>query len=180
MNAKDCILQRRSVRRFLPKPVARETVQRIVELARFAPSWKNSQIVRYTVIDDKDLKDRIGSDCVRGLAFNTKTIHRAAALAVISYETGHSGRSDDGSLQSADAEKWEMFDAGIAAQTFCLAARDYEVGTCILGVVDEAAIHDLLDLPENQKVACLVAMGYPEEWKSAPQRRSCEDLLRFR
>ena len=53
MTAKDCILQRRSVRRFLPQPIERGTIQEIVDLARFAPSWKNTQIVRYTVIDDK-------------------------------------------------------------------------------------------------------------------------------
>ena len=180
MTAKECILQRRSVRRFLTKTIDRDTIRGIVELARFAPSWKNSQIVRYTVIDDKELKDQLGQNCVRDFSFNTKTITRAAALAVISYESGHSGRNDDGTLQSIDAEKWEMFDAGIAAQTFCLAARTYEVGTCIIGVMDEAKIHDLLGLPENQKVACVIAMGYPEDWKEAPARLSCADILSFR
>ncbi len=180
MNAKDCLLQRRSVRRFLPQPIDRQTIRDIVELARFAPSWKNSQIVHYTVIDDKELKDRIGQDYVRGFTFNTKTILRSAALAVISYESGRSGRNDDGTKQSEDADKWEMFDAGVATQTFCLAARTFEVGTCIMGVVDEEGIHQLLHLPETQKVACIIAMGYPEEWKSAPPRHSCDELLSFR
>ena len=180
MNAKDCILQRRSVRRFLDKPVERDTVREIVELCRFAPSWKNSQIVHYTLVDDKAVKDHIAEHCVRGYAFNTKNLQRAQAVMVLSYDTGRSGRNNDGTLQSEDAEKWEMFDCGIAAQTFCLAARIHEVGTCIIGVIDEDAIHDLLGLSDDRKVACLIAMGYPEEWKSAPARKSCDELLSFR
>lgn len=179
MNAKDCILQRRSVRRFLDQPVERETVREIVDLARFAPSWKNTQIVHYNFVDDAALKNHIAANCVRGYAFNTKNLERAAAVMVLSFETGHSGRNNDGTLQSEDAEKWEMFDCGVAAQTFCLAARIHEVGTCIIGVIDEDAIHDLLHLPENQKVGCLIAMGYPEEWKNAPKRRETDDILSF-
>ena len=179
MNAKDCLLQRRSCRRFSDKPIERNTLRQIVELARFAPSWKNTQIVRYTLIDTPAIKNDIAENCVRGYAFNTKTIQRAAALAVISYETGHSGRDTNGDLQSADAEKWEMFDAGVATQTFCLAAREYEVGTCIIGVIDEEAIAQKLQLPANRKVACLVAMGYPEVWKDGPARMGCEELLHF-
>ena len=179
MEAKECILQRRSCRRFTDRPVDRDVVREIVELARFAPSWKNKQIVRYTVVDDKAVKDDIARNCVRDFPFNTKTISRCAALAVVSYVTGRSGRDDQGALQSPDAEKWEMFDAGIAAQTFCLAAREYEVGTCIIGVIDEEGIARRLGLPEEEKVACLIAMGYPEEWKSAPPRLTAEELLRF-
>lgn len=39
-----------------------------------------------------------------------------------------------------------MFDAGIAAQTFCLAARDLGIGTCILGIFDADAAGRLLEL----------------------------------
>ncbi len=179
MDAKNCLVQRRSCRRFLDKSIDRDVMRQIVELARFAPSWKNTQITRYTIVDNAVLKNEIAEHCVRDYAFNTKTIQRAAALAVISYETGRSGRDANGELQSPDAEKWEMFDAGIAVQTFCLAAREFEVGTCIIGVIDEEAIARKLPLPETQKVACLVAMGYPEEWKNAPARQECDDLLRF-
>ena len=180
MEAKDCISLRRSCRRYEEKPIDRAVIRQIVELARFAPSWKNTQIVRYTVIDDAALKNDIARTCVRGLSFNTKTITRAAALAVISYETGRSGRDYDGSLMSPDGEKWEMFDAGVAVQTFCLAAREYGVGSCIIGVMDEEKIAQKIDLPDTQKVACLVAMGYPEQWKDGPPRLTCDELLIFR
>ncbi len=178
MKATECILQRRSCRKFLDKLVTEETIRDIVELCRFAPSWKNQQIARYTVITDQDLKAQIAEHCT-DLAFNAKTMARAAALAVISFRTGISGIDGDKEVAHTGME-WGMFDAGIAAQTFCLAAREYEVGTCILGVCDMEKIYELLHLPEGECVSCVVAMGYPEEWKSAPPRLSVDELLTIR
>lgn len=180
MEAKDCLMQRRSCRKYLPKAVERETICEIMEQVRYAPSWKNTQITRYTVIEDTALKTDIAENGILGYAFNTKTIQRAPLLVVVSYETGLSGRSVDGNFDTPEKDAWEMLDVGISVQTFCLAAREYELGTCIIGVMDSAYIHKALSLPENQKVACLIALGYPEEWKSAPARKSVEDLLTIR
>ena len=47
MTAKDCILSRRSIRKFTDQPVDHELLESIVATASYAPSWKNTQIVRY-------------------------------------------------------------------------------------------------------------------------------------
>ena len=156
----------------------REDIRRVVDLARFSPSWKNTQPVRYIVIDDPALKERMARECIPGQGFNTKTINRAAALAVIAYVPGLSGQGD-APLTESQAAGWEMFDAGIAAQTFCLAARDLGIGTCILGIFDVGAAGRLLEL-EGLRPACLIAMGYPEQWKNGPGRKETEELLSFR
>lgn len=180
MEVKDCIMQRRSCRKYLPKAVERETIYEIMEQVRFAPSWKNTQIARYTVIEDSALKADIAANGILGYEFNCKTINRAPVLVAVSYELGLSGRSADGSFDTPEKDAWEMLDVGISVQTFCLAARQYDLGTCIIGVMDSAYIHKALGLPENQKMACLIALGYPEEWKSAPPRKSVEELLTIR
>ena len=77
-------------------------------------------------------------------------------------------------------EGFEMFDAGIAAQTFCLAAWERGVGTVITGYFDEEKITRLLNLPENQKVGCVIGLGYPDEEPAAPKRKSVEDLLTYK
>ena len=99
-------------------------------------------------------------------------------LAVIAYVPGLSGQGD-APLTESQAAGWEMFDAGIAAQTFCLAARDLGIGTCILGIFDAGAAGRLLEL-EGLRPACLIAMGYPEQWKNGPGRKETEELLSFR
>lgn len=174
MTTAECIRQRVSCRRFQETPIPREDIRRVVDLARFSPSWKNTQPVRYVVVDDPVLKERIARECIPGQGFNTKTINRAAALAVVTYIPGLSGQGD-APLTEVQAAGWEMFDAGIAAQTFCLAARELDIGTCILGIFDADAAGRLLEL-EGQRAACLIAMGYPEQWKNGPgarRRRSC-------
>lgn len=45
MTAKDCILGRRSIRRFKPDPVSHELLEQIVETASYAPSWKYQSCV---------------------------------------------------------------------------------------------------------------------------------------
>ena len=59
MTTAECIRQRVSCRRFQETPIPREDIRRVVDLARFSPSWKNTQPVRYVVVDDPVLKERI-------------------------------------------------------------------------------------------------------------------------
>ena len=86
----------------------------------------------------------------------------------------------DFSIFDAKEAGFEMFDAGIAAQTFCLAAWERGVGTVITGYFDEEKITRLLNLPENQKVGCVIGLGYPDEEPAAPKRKSVEDLLTYK
>lgn len=59
MNTIDCIKSRRSVRKFTEEKVPHEVLEQLVELARWAPSWKNTQIARYVAVEDEALKNRI-------------------------------------------------------------------------------------------------------------------------
>lgn len=47
MDTQSCILTRRSIRKFTDEPVSHETLEKIISLAAYAPSWKNTQIARY-------------------------------------------------------------------------------------------------------------------------------------
>ena len=70
-----------------------------------------------------------------------------------------------------------MFDAGIATQTFCLAAHDKGLGTCIMGIFDEEKIAETLNLPEGQKVGAVIAAGYPDIAPDAPPRKDTDALI---
>ena len=43
MEVKEAILNRKSIRKYLPKPVEREKLERLIELSRRSPTWKNAQ-----------------------------------------------------------------------------------------------------------------------------------------
>ena len=67
MDAQQCILTRRSVRKFADRPVGREVLEQVVALAAYAPSWKNTQISRYIAIEDPAVRETIAAEyCLPG------------------------------------------------------------------------------------------------------------------
>lgn len=179
MDALTCIETRRSIRKYQEKPIPHEVMEEIIKEASFAPSWKNSQVVRYVVVENPELKSKIANDAVLGFTYNTGTIEHAVALVVVTMIQGRSGYERDGSFTTSKEDRWEMFDAGIATQTFCLAAHEKGIGSVIMGIFDEAKVGELINIEEGRKVAALVAVGYPAETPEAPKRKTVEDLVRF-
>lgn len=92
---------------------------------------------------------------------------------------GRSGFERDGSYTTSKEDRWEVFDTGLATQTFCLAAHDKGVGSVILGIFDESKVAEILGIDEGQRVAALVAVGYADEAPDAPKRKSVDDLVKF-
>ncbi|MDO5115499.1 MAG: nitroreductase family protein [Synergistaceae bacterium] len=179
METIECIKTRRSVRKYTDQPIEREILQKIMDATVYAPSWKNTQIVRYTFVADREKINSIATEAVLGFAFNTKTMQRSAMLAVQSVVTGISGYEPDGSFSTDKGNGWEMYDAGISVQTFCLAAHEYGIGTVIMGVVDDLKIRSILGIPDTETVTAVIGMGYPLENHSAPQRKDVSELVRF-
>lgn len=180
MEAKECIKTRRSVRKYTDELVSKETVREIVELASYSPSWKNTQVIRYIFVEDEKLISQIADEGLMDFPLNVKTVSRAKQLMIITKKDGISGYEKDGSFSTGKEDNWEMFDAGIATQTFCLAAWDKGVGTVILGVFDDKKVGEIVGIPDGQTVAAIVALGYPAFAPDMPPRKSVEDLLTYK
>ncbi len=180
MNIDTCIKERRSIRKFSEEDVSAEVINEIIDLARYAPSWKNTQVVRYHVIKTPKIKEDIASNCVMDFDFNAKTIIRSNALVVVSVVKNISGYEKDGSYSTSQEDHWETFDAAIATQTFCLAAYSKGVGSVILGIFDEEKIRHYIEVPDNERIIAMIAIGYPlEDAKSAPARKSVDELVTY-
>ncbi|MBR5421501.1 MAG: nitroreductase family protein [Lachnospiraceae bacterium] len=177
MTAKEMILGRRSIRKYTDQPVDEALLREIVEEASYAPSWKHTQITRYTAITDAALKERIASEATTIWPGNGDIIRQAPVLMAISVITKRSGYERDGSFSTAFEDRWEFFDAGIASQTYCLAAHEHGLGTVILGLFDIDTATALIGVPEGQKLVALIPTGYAAEEPTAPKRKSTDDLL---
>jgi nitroreductase len=154
-------------------------MEEIVSTAAYAPSWKNTQITRYVLVEDAEKKSAIAKEAVLGFEYNSNTIQGAPAIVVVTMVKNRSGYEKDGSYTTSKEDRWEMFDAGIATQTFCLAAHDKGLGTVIMGIFDETKVAEIIDVPENQKVAALIAIGYPAISPEPPKRKEAADLLSY-
>ncbi len=181
MDAIEMIKERRSVRKFKNEKVDRSLMKEIVDISRWAPSWVNYQIARYTLVDDEKIIKELATEGVNGFVYNIDTLKNAKGVAVLSFVKGKSGKLD---LEKEDyatskANVWEVFDAGIACQTFCLAAHAKGVGTCIMGVIDDKSISKIVNLPEEETVAALIVYGYEDGHPSPTPRKDVEDIIRF-
>ncbi|MBQ8317554.1 MAG: nitroreductase family protein [Lachnospiraceae bacterium] len=180
MNTVECIKTRRSVRRYTEEVISKELMDSIIDLARMAPTWKNTQTIRYVVVQDKAIIDKIKEDCLLGFEGNIKTLAQCNTLVVLSQINGRCGYERDGFFTTSKGAGWEMFDAGIAAQTFCLAAHEMGVGSCILGIFDDAKVGELIELPEGQTVTALIPVGIPKFIPDPTPRKEVEELVSYK
>lgn len=178
MNVTECLKTRRSIRRYKAEPVDHSVINSIVSLASYSPSWKNTQITRYIAIEDPFLLTEIADKYTP--EYNSDIIRQSPMLIAVTFKKGRCGYERDGSFTTKKGDRWQMFDAGIACQSFCLAAWDQGLGTVIMGVFDEDGIAGLLRIPEDQELSALIAIGYPDIEPSAPKRKSVENLLQYR
>ena len=63
---------RRSIRAFRDKPVAKDTIETIIDGARFAPSGHNSQSTEFLVVQDKAVLNKVSALAIAYLKFEIK------------------------------------------------------------------------------------------------------------
>ncbi|MCM1144382.1 MAG: nitroreductase family protein [Blautia sp.] len=178
MTAQECIAGRRSIRKFKPDSIDHELLADIVKTASYAPSWKNTQIVRYIAVEG-GLKDKIAQEGTTSFPNNGNIIQNAPMLIAVAVVKNRCGYERDGSFTTPRKDTWQMFDAGVASQTFCLAAYEKGIGSVIMGIFDQDKIESFLELPEDMELVALIPIGYPDETPSMPKRKSTDDLLSF-
>ena len=102
------------------------------------------------------------------------------SVTVYKYGNRLFGFEKDGSFSTPKEDRWQNFDAGIAAQTFCLAAYEKGLGSVILGYFDDAEVKKVIPIPEGQQVGAMIPIGFlPEGEIAAPPRKDVDALLTF-
>ena len=178
MDTITCIKTRRSIRQFKEQEVTKDVLEDIVQTASFAPSWKNTQITRYIAIEDPSILKKIADDYTP--VYNSNIIRQIPMLVAVTFIKNRSGIERDGSYSTKKGDRWQMFDVGVACQSFCLAAKEQGLGTVIMGIFDEEKITELLEIPPERELAALIAVGWPDDDPQAPKRKAVTDLLEYK
>jgi nitroreductase len=148
MDFYEVVNKRKSVRKYKPQKVPEDSLKRILEAARIAPSWANKQCWKYVVVDDPAIIQSITS----GLAKTFGAPVYIVACADPS-RSGHKNGMD-----------YYLVDIGISLEHLVLAAAAEGLGTCWLGgMLDEPAVKRALNVPDSMKVVAMTPLGYPEE-----------------
>jgi nitroreductase len=180
MDALEAIKNRRSIRKFKADPVDDQTLEKVMEAARAAPSWSNVQPCKFVVIRQPQIKGLL-ADSVRphpALGSNPAAngIRNAPVVIVALAEKGLSGYfGNQAATDKGDA--WYMLDAGIAMQNLVLAATALGLGTVHVGLFDEQKVRQILEVPDNFHIVEMTPLGYPEFWPNARPRKALPEIV---
>ena len=150
------MMARRSIRKYLDKPVEHEKLEAIVKCGINAPSGMNRQPWIVRVVEDQKLIADVNEAAGRSLFYD--------APALICVCTPANGGGE--------------LDAGLLGENMMLAAPSLGLGTCCLGgpvrflVSNEKCkfFLDRLDIPADYKLNYILAIGYPDEQPDAKPR----------
>ena len=154
------IHSRRSIRRFLDKPVEREKIKTCLESARRAPSADNVQPWRFLVVDDPDIKNDFARAAFSGLYSQSKWAFEAPVLIIILSRPSVVAHQIGQKLQKID---FQALDLGIAGEHLVLQAEELGLGTCWMGWFDPQKARRFFKIPRKYKIVSLLAMGYYEK-----------------
>lgn len=150
------IKKRRSIRVFQNKSVEKEKIDRIVQAALLSPSSKNNNPWIFIVLDDKELLFKLSKAKTHGSQF----IKNAPLAFIVLADPNQS-------------DVW-IEDCSITATMIIMTAQALGLGSCWVQIRkrrnpdnqdSEEFIRNLLGIPGNLRVLCMVAIGYPDEKK---------------
>ena len=172
------IRERRSVRKFDPRPVERETILSCVEAARLAPSADNIQPWRFIVLDDPEVKETFGREVFSGIYRVTRWALKAPVIVVVLADLNFLVHRVARVVQDIP---YYLLDIGIAGEHFVLQAQEVGLGTCWIGWFHPKKAQQFFKLPRSVRVCELMAVGYPSSgWKPNPQKRKpMEEIVFF-
>ncbi len=164
------IRDRRSIRKYKDTPVEREKIEVLLDAARLAPSWKNMQCPRFLVLTEPEKRQGLLA------AFpddnpGKKAIAQAPVVIVICADPRESGVEN--------GVEYYVADAAIAIEHLCLAAHAMGLGSCWMGLYDEAALKSALGLPETIRVVGVTPLGYPDQEPKARPRKELAEIAYF-
>lgn len=170
------ILSRRSVRKFKREQISDEDLQVILEAGKFAPSAMNQQSWHFTVIQNKELLQKINQACKfafinsgnknfadRAKAENFQIFYEAPTLIIVTADANAIAPQNDGSLALGN-----MFNA----------AQALNIGSCWIHGVgfmlfseEGKALKNELGIPKGYVFVGSGAFGFADMEPAAPPRK---------
>ena len=186
MEVLEAIKTRRSIRRYKPDPVDDKALQTVLEAARWAPSWANTQCWQFIVVRDSSTKVELANSLIMTKRDDTmvenpatRAIMQAPVVIVACAKLGKSGYYQGEPV--TDKGDWYMFDVALAMQNLTLAAHALGLGTVHVGYFDAKKVAEVLGVPDGFCVVEMTPLGYPDhEGKVTPRKELSEIVFHDR
>ena len=172
------ILSRRSIRKFLNKPISKELLTLLLAAAQSAPSKSNLQQYSILVIQDQNIKNEISN-----LIGNTKWALTAPIFLLFLADIRRNikitnDRGYDHKNNNVDTFMNGVIDAALSMQSTICASESLGLGVCpismIRNIIEE--IKTICKLPKGVFPIAGLAMGWPDE-KSNVSIRLAQNIV---
>ncbi len=166
----ETIMSRRSIRKYLNKPVEHEKLATVAKCGINAPNAMNQQQWAVRVVEDQnfikettEIFKKAMPEMVKRDA-NFKNMYRNAPNIIV--------------VATPKGDSWGLLNAGLLGENMMIAAKALGLGTCCLGsparfLQDNEACKPYvakLNLPKDYEICYVLAIGYPDEAPEAKQR----------
>jgi nitroreductase len=174
----EVVRRRRMVRHFTPEPVEPAAIDRVLDLARRAPSAGYTQGQSFVVVTEPALKQEIARLCGEE-GYVTTGFHpfisgAPVLIVACTSEAAYHRRyqepdkvKEDGSEIDWPVPYW-FVDAGCSAMLVLLAAVNEGLAAGFAGAHDLQALRDLLGLPADVTPIGVIPIGHPAPDKPSP------------
>lgn len=191
MELLELMKQRRSIRRYLPRKVEREKLEKIVEAGIYAPNPGGRQGTKILMLEDPALIEKIGiinADCEnRNWGGNKVSTEQPSIIDDLSIRSGFYGCAALGIVCVADGMKAKVNGIGsafVCAENMVLQAFDLGVSSCIVGRAEatfsQPEMTELLkswDIGEFAPMV-FVCLGYIDgDYPKVKKRNECRTMF---
>lgn len=170
---KEVLTTRRSIRNYdATKSISADEVRTLLAAIQEAPSWANQQPSKYYVAISPEKVD-----AVRELIGPNKERTAGAPVFIVStFEQGKSGFFR-GEATNEIGDGWGAYDNGLSNAYLVLQARAMGFDTLIMGMRDSDGLRSLFQIPSNETVMAVIALGYRAEDPKRSERRAFDDFV---
>lgn len=166
MDVYEAIVKRRSIRRFKPKPIDPDVLEKLVNAARIAPSSANLQPLEYIIVNEGKALSEVFS-CLKWAGYivprrDPPEGKRPQAYIVV--------------LVNTFISKVAQRDVGAAVENIILTAVEAGVSSCWLGAINRRRLREILKVPPQYRIDSVVALGYPDE---APLMEEATNSIKY-
>lgn len=151
---------RRSIRKFKPESPPRELVLKALDIARYAPSAKNSQPWRFILVEDPEVKSKLAN-----IHIWAKPLKEAPLAIVVACHVDESPVS-------------YMLDCANATVYLLLALHAVGLGAVwIQALRNIEEVRRILNIPNSAIPVAIIAIGYPDESPPPRPRKPLGELV---